>query len=167
MSDETSARLQLPYLQPGQAQKELYHNEALALLDIAVQAVVLAVGQNAPPPSAALGEAWIVGTAPTDGWAGMGGAIAGWTSGGWRFVAPFEGLAVWSRADSALARYANGAWVVGRVQGKALIIDGDQLVGARQAAIGSPQGGGVVDAECRTALTSILNAMRAHGLIAP
>ena len=32
MTDETSARTGLPLLQPGQAQKEMGHNEALALI---------------------------------------------------------------------------------------------------------------------------------------
>ena len=40
VSEETTARLTLPFLQSGQAQKELTHNEALTLLDIAVQPVV-------------------------------------------------------------------------------------------------------------------------------
>ena len=35
MSD-TTARLRLPTLRAGQAQKELTHNEALTLLDLAV-----------------------------------------------------------------------------------------------------------------------------------
>lgn len=38
MSMETTARLGLPLLAPGQAQKELFHNEALALVDAATQA---------------------------------------------------------------------------------------------------------------------------------
>ena len=41
---DTSARLNLPLLAPGQAQKELYHNEALTLIDLAVQASVVTVG---------------------------------------------------------------------------------------------------------------------------
>ena len=41
MSDDSTARLALPFLAPGQAQKELYHNEALSRLDLLVQTVVL------------------------------------------------------------------------------------------------------------------------------
>lgn len=37
MNDQTTVRLSLPLLQVGQAQKELSHNEALTLLDFAVQ----------------------------------------------------------------------------------------------------------------------------------
>lgn len=38
---EVSARLELPILQPSQAQKHLTHNEALQRLDVLVQAVLL------------------------------------------------------------------------------------------------------------------------------
>jgi hypothetical protein len=57
MSDERTPRLALPLLQPGQAQKETTHNEALAVLDLVVQASVLAVGTNVPPVAAELGSA--------------------------------------------------------------------------------------------------------------
>lgn len=40
MTDLPTPRLALPLLQPGQAQKEMYHNEALARLDLAVQPAV-------------------------------------------------------------------------------------------------------------------------------
>jgi hypothetical protein len=48
MSDVT-VRLALPMTQPGQAQKEMTHNEALARLDMAVQAVVVAAGLDRLP----------------------------------------------------------------------------------------------------------------------
>ena len=37
---ESTARLALPLIAPGQAQKEVSHNEALAALDLLVQAQV-------------------------------------------------------------------------------------------------------------------------------
>ncbi len=88
MSDDTTSRLALPLLQPGQAQKETTHNEALTLLDLAVQASVLAVGTNVPPVAPTVGNGWIIGVAPTGAWTGQARAIAGWTSGGWRFLVP-------------------------------------------------------------------------------
>lgn len=54
---DTTPRLALPMLQPGQAQKEMFHNEALALLDLATQAVVEAVGVDAPPGDPVPGRA--------------------------------------------------------------------------------------------------------------
>ncbi|WP_380783635.1 DUF2793 domain-containing protein [Sphingomonas sp. R86520] len=166
MSDDTTSRLALPLLQPGQAQKETTHNEALTLLDLAVQASVLTVGTNVPPAVPVIGSAWIVGTAPTGGWAGQARAIAGWTSGGWRFVAPREGMTVWSIADGQAARFGTGAWTLGVIAGSRVSIGGNDVVGPRRAAIPDPAGGTVVDIQARAAISTILGALRGHGLIA-
>ena len=82
MTEEDSARLGLPLLAPGQAQKELWHNEALALLDIAVQAVVEEVGRDAPPGAPQPGQCWIVGAAPTGDWTGHARMAPGERAGG-------------------------------------------------------------------------------------
>ncbi len=166
MTDDSSARLALPYLQPGQAQKELYHNEALALIDLALQPNVQSVGRDAPPADPLPGACWIVGTAPTGAWSGQAGALAGWTAGGWRFVAPVPGMAVWSDSDRLTAQYESGAWVLGRHRVAALVVDDLPVVGARRGAIAAPQGGATVDVEARAAVSAILAALRGHGLIA-
>ncbi len=141
-----SARLALPFIAAGQAQKEWTHNEALALLDIAVQASVAAAGVDAPPADPEPGGCWIVGAAPTGAWAGRAGAIAGWTDGGWRFLAPRDGMAAWSLSDGASVRYAAGEW---RME--------------RSAPIAAPAGGAVIDAECRAAVAAILAALAEQG----
>jgi hypothetical protein len=51
------------------------------------------------------------------------------------------------------------------VRASSLLIDGQQVVGARAAAIAAPSGGSTVDAEARVAVEAILAAMRQHGLI--
>lgn len=163
---ETSDRLALPLLQAGQAQKEMYHNEALALLDLAVQACVESVGLDAPPLAPVPGQCWIVGAAPTGEWAGHAHALAGWTSGGWRYVSPLEGLAAWSRADGAIARFVGGSWVAGRLSGHQVVIDGVPVVGAQAAPVDTPAGGSTIDAEARTTISAILTVLRGHGLIA-
>lgn len=165
MSDERSPRLALPLLQPGQAQKETDHNEALTLLDIAAQAAVLAVGLDNPPVDPAPGECWIVGTAPTGAWNGYVGALAGWTAGGWRFVAPTPGMTAWSIADDMSARYEAGTWWLGEIRAERVLIDGVQVLGPRGSAIPDPAGGVSVDAEARAAISAMLNALRSHGLI--
>lgn len=166
MSDQASARLGLPLLQVGQAQKEVSHNEALTLLDLAVQPVVEAVGVNTPPTDPVVGTCWIVGTAPNGAWTGRASALAGWTNGGWRFVAAREGMAVWSRADATLARFDGILWAMGEIRGAHLVLAGHAVVGAQQPAIAAPTGGAMVDIEARAALTAILAALRTHGLIA-
>lgn len=166
MNDESTARLALPLLQTGQAQKELSHNEALTLLDFATQPVVIAVGRDDPPAAPVPGACWVVGAAPIGAWSGRAHALAGWTTGGWRFVAAREGLAAWSLADTAEARFAGGAWTVGALRGVSVAIAGSVVLGARQPAIPMASGGNVVDAEARAALASMLAALRSHGLIA-
>ena len=166
MNDDRSARLALPLLQPSQAQKEMFHNEALALLDIAVQPVARSVGEAAPPSTPQVGQCWIVGSAPTGEWAGHALALAGFTAGGWRFVSPFQGFAVWSIADGCLATFEGSAWSIGKVAGSALVIGGVRVVGAQASAIPEPIGGGLVDAEARSTVAAILAALRTHGLIA-
>lgn len=144
-----TARLNLPLIEPGQAQKELFHNEALLLLDAGVQAAAASVGTNAPPATApVIGTCHLVGTAPTGEWAGHALAIAAWTAGGWRFVAPREGMAVWVESPAALMRFLGGDW-------------------RRGTAIPNPTGGTTIDAQARSAIGMILAMMRAHGLIVP
>jgi hypothetical protein len=160
-------RLALPLLATAQAQKETTHNEALALLDAVVQPVVVAVAPAGIPSSPSPGQIWVVPPSPTGAWAGRGGSLAVWTAGGWRFVAPFEGMTVWSIADSMPFRRAGAAWVAGVLTGRSLVLDGVQVLGARGAAIATPAGGTIIDAEGRAAIGSILTALRNHGIIAP
>ncbi|MEZ0243825.1 MAG: DUF2793 domain-containing protein [Sphingomonas sp.] len=166
MTDLPTPRLALPMLQPGQAQKEMYHNEALARLDLAVQPAVIAAGGNIPPEEPEPGQAWILGGAPTGAWAGNARAIAGWTAGGWRFLAPHEGMTAWVVEDAGFAVFSEGSWITGAAHGR-LIVDGEQVVGARGDAIEEPEGGSTVDAEARSAIVGILVALREHGLIDP
>ena len=167
LSEESSARLALPLLQPGQAQKEVYHNESVARLDLPVQASVVPVGTNTPPVSPAIGACWVVGAAPIGAWAAAADQLAGWTSGGWRFVRPVEGMAVWSIGDAVEARFSGSGWALGEVRGGRVLIGGTPVVGPRQSAIAGASGGTIADAEARAAIDAILAALRAHGLIAP
>lgn len=166
MSDDITARLGLPLLSAGQAQKELTHNEALALLDLFAQAVVVAVGIDTPPDAPGPGQCWIIGATPTDAWAGHAHHLAGWTDGGWRFCPPIAGLRAWNLADATEARYETAGWTFGILRGSQLKIAGTQVVGERQPAIVGPAGGTVIDTEARSAVVAILAALHAHGLIA-
>ncbi|UVO52979.1 DUF2793 domain-containing protein [Sphingomonas sp. SUN039] len=159
-------RLALPLLATAQAQKEMTHNEALALLDAIVQPVVAAVSPASVPTAPVPGQGWIVGLSPTGAWSGHAGALAVWTSGGWRFVAPFEGMVVWSAADAMPFRRTAAGWIGGALTGRTLTLDGLQVIGARLGAIAGPVGGAVIDSEARSSVLAILAALRTHGLIA-
>lgn len=162
----TTARHKLPLLVPGQAQKEVFHNEALSALDMLLHAAVEAVGIDAPPPAPADGQSWIVGAAPTGAWTGHADAVATWTGGGWRFQDAVAGVSVVVRATRLRAEWDGAAWRTGEIVAAKMLVGGVQVVGDRQAAIPAPQAGRVIDAEARTAVAAMLAALRAHGLIA-
>lgn len=162
----TSDRIKLPLLAMAQAQKEMTHNEALSLLDIAVQPVVQSMAPASVPASPLMGQCWIVGAAPAGEWAGQAGALAGWTAGGWRFIAPFEGMTVWSIADGLTARRAGAGWTIGQISASNVIVGGQQVVGPRRPTIAVPSGGTTIDVQARTALAAVIGALVGHGLIA-
>jgi hypothetical protein len=158
-------RLGLALLSAGQAQKELFHNEALQILDALVAGTVEEPPRASPPASPALGACYLVGASPTGEWAGKPWCIAAFGSGGWRLIAPAEGMTVYVRSASNWAVYRAGGWEMGQVRGSALVLGGQQVVGPRAAAIPSAAGGTTVDSEARQTLDQVLAAMRQHGLI--
>ena len=158
-------RLDLPFLSAGQAQKEFTHNEALQTLDLMVAAAVEEAPRADPPGSPAAGDCYIVATSPTGDWSGMSQSVAGYTNGGWRFVAPVEGMSVYVKADGVMATFRQNAWEMGVVRGSSMVIAGQQVVGARLPAIAEATGGSTVDTEARTVIDAILGALREHGLI--
>ena len=103
-----------------------------------------------PPASPVIGACYLVGGSPSGDWAGKGQCLAGYTSGGWRFVPPTDGMSAYIKSSGQRASYRDGAW---------------EILGARLAAIPSPSGGSNVDTEGRAAIDQILGALREHGLI--
>ncbi|MBC7985242.1 MAG: DUF2793 domain-containing protein [Sphingomonadaceae bacterium] len=159
---EQSARFALPHIMAGQAQKEVWHNEALTLIDAALHPVAETIGVNTPPGAPGLGECHIVGSAPTGAWTGKAAKLAAWTAGGWRFIAPITGMRVWLAAGNVYARWDGTAWQQGVIAASAVHVGGVQVVGARQGAIASLVGTN----DMRDAINAMLAALRAHGLIA-
>ncbi|MES2986902.1 MAG: DUF2793 domain-containing protein [Pseudomonadota bacterium] len=164
MTDSLTPRLALPLLAAGQAQKEMYHNEALARIDLTLHGNICAVGEEIPPEDPVPGQCWILGNAPTGDWNGHAMEVAGWTEGGWRFVSPCEGMRLWLGLDTGFATFSGGEWRTGEEYGRVLV-DGLQIIGPRGAAIVEPSGGVTVDAEARATILAVLNAMREHGLV--
>ena len=160
----SSDRLKLPLLTAAQAQKEVTHNEALTLADIAVQAVVQSVAPANVPTTPAAGQCWIIGPAPSGAWAGRAGAIAAWTSGGWRFVAPFEGMQVWSLADGVMVRRSAWAWEIGALTATTLSVGGLQVIGGRRPRVVAPTGGTTIDSQARAAIALLIAGLETHGL---
>jgi hypothetical protein len=159
-------RLTLPLLMSGQAQKEVTHNEALVLLDMLVQAVAESASISLPPSAPGTGSCWIVPAGGSGAWADFPLHIACWTTGGWRFAAPFAGMVIWVKANGCLHRFDGAAWQPDAVRADGLHIGGEQVVGPRAAGIADPVGGTVVDLEARSAVGQLLAMLRNHGLIA-
>jgi hypothetical protein len=158
-------RLALPFLSAGQAQKEFFHNEALQTLDVLVAAAIEEPPRAAPPTSPALGAGYVVAASPTGAWAGKAQNLAAYTGGGWRFVAPTDGMSAYVKSTGVWAVYRAGAWEMGTVRGASLVLGGLKVVGSRAAAIADPSGGTTIDSQARATLGLVLAALRQHGLI--
>ena len=70
------------------------------------------------------------------------------------------------KSSGIFATYRSGGWEIGTLRASRVVMDGEQVVGPRLAAIANPAGGSTVDAEARLALEQILSVLRQHGLIA-
>ena len=160
-----SPRFALPFLAPGQAQKEFFHNEALQRIDFLLCPVIEEPPRQAPPASPVIGQAYVVATGATGVWAGHDGEIAGFGEGGWRFVAAIDGMSVIDRSSGETLLRRSGSWEPGVVRAREVRVNAQKVIGARQGAIAAPTGGATIDAEGRSAIAAILLAMRSHGLI--
>lgn len=162
---DATPRWALPLLYAGQAQKELFHNEALALVDALLHGVAESADLAAPPADPATGGCWIVAAGASGEWSGRTGMIACWTEGGWRFVAPRTGLS-FHVVDRNHALFHDGTeWRASVIRGDGLYLDDERVVGARAGAIADTAGGSVIDVEARLTIDAILTALRGHGLI--
>lgn len=162
---DTSARFALPFILPGQAQKEAYHNEALALIDAALHAAIEGEPLAAPPGGPVPGQCWIVAEGASGAWAGKADALACWTAGGWRFVTPVAGMLAWNKTDGVWLHWAESSWSDGSLPATALSIGGQQVVGPRLPDVPSPSGGTTIDAEARGAIDALIATLKSHGLI--
>lgn len=102
--------LGLPYLEAGQAQKHVTHNEALRALDTLVQLAVQNRDLAAPPVSPGEGKRWIVKAAASGAWTGREDQIAGWQDGAWTFHQPSPGWLAYVVAEAALVVWNGTAW---------------------------------------------------------
>ena len=164
MADSTP-RFALPFILPGQAQKELFHNEGLARIDLALHPAVEGPPAAAPPTAPAAGECWIVAPGAGGGWSGRGNMIAMWTESGWRFLAPSPGTSAWDKAGSVPLIWDGEQWRGGELLCAGLRVGGVKVVGERQPAVASPSGGTIIDAEARAAINALTAALMSHGLI--
>lgn len=144
--NSVTSNFSLPLLFSGQAQKEFFINEALALIDALLQfAVNSSIGD--PPANPADGECYRVAGVGTGDWAGQEDKIAAYFAGGWHFVSPHDGMVIFDRTAGEMLRFKT-AWV-------------------SVSPPATPQGGAVIDAEARQALADLTEALRNIGIFPP
>lgn len=146
MTDLMTPRLGLPLLALAQAQKELTHNEALALIDILLHPVVEGVAGDPDLLSPDPGQCWLIAAEPTGLWENHANCIGCWTEAGWRYVSPQPGMQLFDRTAQLLRRYRDDGW-------------------AEPPLPIAPTGGTIVDAEARDSIQGLIAAMRHAGLI--
>ena len=109
---QLSPVLALPYIQAAQAQKHVTHNEALQILDLAVQLAVESRSQSDPPPGPATGTRHIVPPGAAGAWAGQAGRVALHDDGDWRFADPVPGWRAHVLDEGATVVFDGTGWVV-------------------------------------------------------
>jgi Protein of unknown function (DUF2793)/GDSL-like Lipase/Acylhydrolase family/Alpha-L-arabinofuranosidase B, catalytic len=107
---DITPNLKLPYIVAAQAQKHVTHNEALRLLDAAVQIAVADRDLASPPATPVDGARYIVAASPTGAWASHAGHIAAFQDGAWAFLIPLEGWLAWVADEDKLLVYTGAAW---------------------------------------------------------
>jgi hypothetical protein len=108
---QSSFFLDLPYIQPAQAQKHVTHNEGMRKLDTVVQLMVLDSDRTVPPSGAVDGDRHIVAENATGDWLGHDMAIALFDGGAWHFEAPWTGWRAWVTGRTTLAVFDGSAWI--------------------------------------------------------
>ncbi|WBT05547.1 DUF2793 domain-containing protein [Brevundimonas vesicularis] len=122
MSDDFSARLNLPYLAAGQMQKHVTLNTALTRLDALLQTAVISRTTAIQPADASDGDLYILPQeAEGAAWAGRPvGILMRFEGGGWTAVATSDGMIAGVLDEGVVVVRAEGGWVaLGQRLGKA------------------------------------------------
>jgi len=107
---ELSARLALPYLASGQAQKHVTVNEAFGLIDALIGAAALDRDLTSPPGSPEESDCYLVAATADGAWIGWDNDVAIFQDGAWRRIAPPEGAIVLVVDEARLLIKRDGAW---------------------------------------------------------
>lgn len=141
---DASSRYGLPFLMPGQGQKEFFINEALMRCDVMLHGTVEGA-LAAPPGNPPEGACWIVAAGAGGAWTGRDDTVAAWQSGAWRYVEPRAGMRMFDGSTAQFIHYRDG-W-------------------QRPAAPAEASGGAIIDAELRAAFTDLVARLRAAGVL--
>ncbi len=162
---EATQRLGFPFIQVGQAQKDVTHNEALVRLDGLLHLTVASRSSDAPPISPIVDQYWIVGAAASGDWLAHENELARWTGSVWQFAQPVSGMVAWIEDEAIIAVYGAGIWYADFLPVHGLRIDGVEIFGVAPVAIAEPIGGSVIDAEVRDAFGQLIAYLRQQGIL--
>lgn len=109
MSDNTT-HLGLPYVANKQAQRHIFHDEGLRILDALVMLSVADRDLSAPPASPAEGDRYIVKAPGSGAFAGKDNRIAHYADGAWFFYVASRGWLCYVADESALLSWDGSAW---------------------------------------------------------
>lgn len=116
---QNSINLSLPFIQGGQAQKHVTHNEAIRALDAIVQLSVRDQVQ-APLADALDGDRFIVAPGALDVFEGHEGEIAIHEGGAWSFLVPRKGWIAYDESSAGQVVFDGSGWLsVGGTGGSA------------------------------------------------
>ena len=141
---DATARHSLPFLFAGQAQKEAFVNEALALLDALLHPSIIEE-RALPPATMQPGDTYLVGASAGGDWEGHDGSIAAWQGYHWALAAPVPGMTVLDRST-----------------GERIVFDAGWQ---RQAVPDTPAGGTTIDVEARAAIADLVGALKNKGIL--
>lgn len=142
--ESASARFILPLLYSGQAQKEIFVNEAILRIDSLLHCGIQGEAEG-PPTGAEEGQIWLVAAAATGEWLAHDGELACWIQGQWGFVSPQEGMRVFDLSAGCEMLFVSAEW-------------------KKTSPLSEPIGGEVVDNEARAAIGSLIAALTTMGI---
>ena len=111
MTATATPRLGLPFLQAGQALKNITHNEALQRLDVGLYLFCTNMAAGHLPSNPVEGQAHIISQSPDTTLTERKGQIAVFMSGNWIWFIPRAGWVVWDTAGETLRIFDGSTWV--------------------------------------------------------
>lgn len=144
--DGVTARHGLPLLYPGQAHKEVTHNQAISQIDLLLNIAVEAVADAPDSLSVEPGQCWLVSAQAQGEWAQYTNHIAAFQENGWIYLPPREGMIVYAASLASRMVFQQGQWT---------------------SALGftTPVAGAVVDQQARDAILLLATTLTNFGLI--
>lgn len=141
----TSARFGIPFLYPGQAQKEFLVNQGISITDLLIHCCV--IGEVAEPPiTPGEGDSYLVGPLGVGSWESKTGYLASYQSGVWITVPPQTGMRVFDKSTHQIIHY-NDEWI-------------------RPATPSLPDSGATQDTELRQAFTDLIETLKDASILA-